>query len=201
MKPDNSTENDDLAISDNRKFVHPKTGKPATMNVTNIGKRDAEGEDEATAAKLADLPAKEQRKAIKGGPDAVAAALEKKEELPDPKSITDEADQKITAPELVALYLRREEVTRLMTAISRIKSEVKSAVEKKDELWSGLPYSRFITDCDSVHRTLRFARPYALCPYCGGRQKSCKACKGIGLVGEQMYGTYTPAELKEGAAR
>ena len=41
---------------------------------------------------------------------------------------------------------------------------------------------------DSIRGTIKFARPFALCPYCEGRDSdNCEACKGLGWLNEHQY--------------
>jgi hypothetical protein len=107
--------------------------------------------------------------------------------------VKDETGTEIKDAKIAALYVRRQEITDLMTAVSRIKSNVTKGCENKDPLLTHLNLNQFQADCGNLHRALRFARPYALCPYCGGR--GCKVCKS-GLVGETIYKNYTPEDLK-----
>ena len=41
---------------------------------------------------------------------------------------------------------------------------------------------------DSIRGTIKFARPFAICPYCEGRDSdNCEACKGLGWLNEHQY--------------
>lgn len=59
-------------------------------------------------------------------------------------------------------------------------------------------------DRRSLAALIRFCRPHAVCPYCGGRQEKCDACKGRGWVNEDIYRTSPAAKdhqrTTEGAA-
>ena len=51
---------------------------------------------------------------------------------------------------------------------------------------------------DTIASTLRLsALPYAVCPYCGGKDKHCQACRGTGFIGRAHY-EVLPPELKRG---
>jgi len=66
------------------------------------------------------------------------------------------------------------------------------------EHYSGRPAGRImaresnqlLVDLRNVDRSLKFATPYAICPYCKanrGKTASCKACQGAGWVGKDVY--------------
>jgi hypothetical protein len=110
-----------------------------------------------------------------------------------PAVVKDEEGQEIKSPKLIDLWNRRDEISLMMAAVTKIKSTVNRACDAKDPLYSHVSVNQLIADCGNVYRALRFAKPYALCPYCGGR--GCKVCK-TGFVGETQYKNYTPEDLK-----
>jgi hypothetical protein len=110
-----------------------------------------------------------------------------------PSVVKDDEGQEIKSPKLVELWNRRDEISLMMAAVTKIKSTVNRACDAKDPLYTHVSVNQLMADCGNVYRALRFAKPYALCPYCGGR--SCKVCK-TGFVGETTFKHYTPEDLK-----
>jgi uncharacterized ParB-like nuclease family protein len=110
-----------------------------------------------------------------------------------PAVVKDEESQEIKSPKLIELWNRRDEISLMMAAVTKIKSTVNRACDAKDPLYTHVSVNQVMADCGNVYRALRFARPYALCPYCGGR--GCKVCK-TGFVGETTFKHYTPEDLK-----
>ena len=90
-------------------------------------------------------------------------------------------------------FARRDEVQSLMTQISEIKTLALKAHKAKDPLFADLNPSAFQAECENVYRSLRALKPYATCPYCGG--KGCRACLSRGWVGEFVY-AQSPAANK-----
>lgn len=113
-----------------------------------------------------------------------------------PEPLKDEEGQEITNPKLVALWNRRCEIDEMLSSVSRIRSTVKKAGETKDALFAHITISQVQADCGNLYRALRFAKPYAVCPYCGGSRTNCKPCKGTGFVGEEQFKHFVPEDLK-----
>jgi hypothetical protein len=98
-------------------------------------------------------------------------------------------------PRAAEVYRRRDEITKLMSAVSDLKSTVTKAREAEDPLFAGINLSQFQADCGNLYRALRAAKPYAACPYC--RQQGCEACHGRGFLGEFAYSA-APTDIKAG---
>jgi len=92
-------------------------------------------------------------------------------------------------------FRRRDEIKELMTAVSRLKTEVIKKADNGDPLYAALSTSQWQADCGNLHRALRAIRPYAVCPYCQG--VGCDACHDRGWVGEFVY-EHVPEEMKGG---
>lgn len=45
----------------------------------------------------------------------------------------------------------------------------------------------FLRDRENQISVLKFSRPWAVCPYCGGRKSECDACKGRGWVIKETF--------------
>ena len=107
--------------------------------------------------------------------------------------ISDGLGRKVTHAGLAEAIRRDQELIDLATAISRVKTTVLAAKERDDPLFHDIMASQFEVDCGNLHRTIQSARPYTVCPYCGGDE--CKACKGRGWVNKMTY-EMAPPEMK-----
>ena len=107
--------------------------------------------------------------------------------------ISDGLGRKVTHAGLAEAIRRDQELIDLATAISRVKTAVLAAKERDDPLFHDIMASQFEVDCGNLHRTIQSARPYTVCPYCGGDE--CKACKGRGWVNKMTY-EMAPPEMK-----
>jgi hypothetical protein len=117
----------------------------------------------------------------------------KKQEQP-PK-ILDKVGREIPH-ELIEVYLQRPVIEKLIRALDEIKNQVKHSYDAHDLIYSMLNFQSFQANMENLRRDLKFALPFAVCPYCGGRQsESCKACKGFGFVNSITY-KMAPHELK-----
>jgi hypothetical protein len=177
----------------------PKMGSPRTavrngveypINTANIGRRpepraqatespvepsdpweDSEGEEEAAAA-------------------PVKAAAAKPEPLRD-------ATGTAVPDEIAEAYQdHKDEVNALLSSLSALKSETlrKEGVDGYHRVQFRIIAAAF----DTIASTLRLsALPYAVCPYCVGKEMDCQACRGTGFIGRAHY-EVLPPELKRG---
>ena len=106
--------------------------------------------------------------------------------------LTDKTGKEVTGPGRSA-FERLPEIAAMMGMLSSIRSTVKAAVEKGDELYSSLNLNQFLADVGCARTALKMAAPFAVCPYCAG--KGCKACQKLGWVGKLIYDA-APKELK-----
>lgn len=53
----------------------------------------------------------------------------------------------------------------------------------------------FVAAIDGLQKQLKFEAPYAVCPYCQTKKKTCEACKGRGFVTKPIYDG-APSELR-----
>ena len=78
----------------------------------------------------------------------------------------------------------------LSRSIASIKGEIEAII--KTPAGAVLETQRQSIDRDrkNMLRALKFAKPYASCPYCGGAgRKDCKACDGRGWVTKEVFDT------------
>lgn len=104
-------------------------------------------------------------------------------------------------PHIREAFARDKEVTALMSAVSKLKGEIKAvaAADPKDPIWSRFDIGNAFADLDHVRALLKRARPHGLCPYCKGGErgggKNCTACDGRGWMDEYNY-AMSPKELR-----
>jgi hypothetical protein len=132
---------------------------------------DSEGEDEPAAAPV-------KRTAAKPEPlrDATGTAV--------PDEIAE------------AYHDHKDEVNALLSSLSALKSETlrKEGVDGYHRVQFRIIAAAF----DTIASTLRLsALPYAVCPYCVGKERDCQACRGTGFIGRAHY-EVLPPELKRG---
>lgn len=170
--------------------VATRNGVEYPINTANIGRRpepraqatespaepsdpweDSEGEDEPAAA-------------------PVKAAAAKPEPLRD-------ATGTAVPDEIAEAYQdHKDEVNALLSSLSALKSETlrKEGVDGYHRVQFRIIAAAF----DTIASTLRLsALPYAVCPYCVGKERDCQACRGTGFIGRAHY-EVLPPELKRG---
>lgn len=129
--------------------------------------------------------------------EAKAAATAKKAKPPTDKVGNVLPDK----PSIREAFLRDSEITALMSAVSKLKGEIKkvATANPKDPIWSRFDIGNAFADLDHVRALLKASRPHAICPYCKGGErggaKNCSACDGRGWMDEFAYST-TPREMR-----
>lgn len=88
---------------------------------------------------------------------------------------------------------RIDEFKALMQDISRFKSQVLQAIDE-DEVYVHMDKARWKQECESLYAAVKFATPYAICPYCWG--DGCKNCRDSGWLGKDAY-ERVPEEIRE----
>ena len=146
----------------------------------------------SAAAKITTLPDDEQDRLAGEGKRAVAQAGKKMKimtlaEYEGTAPIKDRVGKEIPSdkPKIIEVFARRNEITKVMSALSKIKSDVLKAAKGKDPIYAELSITIFEMFIDNPRRTLQYAAPYAVCPECEG--EGCKECKGKGWIGERAY--------------
>lgn len=155
---------------------------------------------EGQARALAEVPKEERAEVLKAvakaGPvtaAAITAAAPKKEKTIE---LCDKTGHPIPK-DLIPLFNRGEEIQALLSAVSKIKSAVKTGQEDKDLLWATANFNNLHADLSNLYRHLSEAMPHAVCPTCAGHQaKKCTLCKGRGFLSAFAYKTFVPSETK-----
>ncbi len=112
---------------------------------------------------------------------------------PPPPVETDRIGNPIPNDRIAEAFRRDHELTEWCVAVGRIKAAVLKSIEQQDPLYADLVGTQVQCDCDNLRRAIHFARPYAVCPYCGG--EGCKVCHGRGWCNRITYKS-APHELK-----
>jgi hypothetical protein len=154
-------------------------GKTFEQDTSNIGKRPA-------GTTISSSPPKPQTTVSQE--DAEPSTSD------DPAPAVDQLGQAVTG-QIAEAFRRRDEIGRMMQAISQIKATVTEARKQGDPLYAALNENGLLADLRNARERLKAIRPYAICPYCAG--EGCKACLGRGWVGEFAY-KQAPNDLKEG---
>lgn len=67
----------------------------------------------------------------------------------------------------------------------------------KSQIYAGFDPRNALVKLENIYQELMQLAPYAVCPMCQGQlQSQCACCKGKGYVGEFVWKTAIPAELK-----
>ncbi len=87
----------------------------------------------------------------------------------------------------------------LFPAVERYVSHLKGMVQQLLESNAGGVLAEQRQDIErdrqNILSALKFSRPYAICPYCGGRRDDCKGCKGRGWVTKEAW-NQSPAKAE-----
>lgn len=76
----------------------------------------------------------------------------------------------------------------LLRSIAHIKGEVEAIIKSAAGAVLAKQHQSIENDRKNMLRALKFAKPYATCPYCGGAGRDdCKACDGRGWVTKEVY--------------
>lgn len=163
------------ATPQKRTFLHPKTGKPTTMNTGNIGKK---------STPKTDAPAREIKPDTSPKPTSETLVDDAGQVVPERLKPVFEA----TAGVWVEMESSRVAVVR---AVNKLKTEPSG---------EHLANSGIDAHLKNVMHALDASRPHAVCPHCKG--EGCKGsigCKGLGWLTAQQY-QRVPSELRKGAA-
>lgn len=114
---------------------------------------------------------------------------------PPAARVLDQVGQEIKDDRIAELFARRSEIRELLDALSRVKVAVERGIDSGDKLYSFFSQSNWVIDIGNVIGHLKLSQPYAICPYCGGGNNRCSACRGVGFVTKLIYDA-APRDLK-----
>ncbi len=99
----------------------------------------------------------------------------------------------------VAIWHRAGEIQDMLTAVSKLKSQIKNGWEDKDLLFAGVG-QHAVDELERVYYTLANAKPYAVCTQCQGHprinKEPCGFCCGTGFISKRSYDSHVPEEIK-----
>jgi len=165
----------------------------ASINKSPIGDKIT---NEAQARALADVPEEQRvevvREAAKSGEVTAAsieAAAEKVVEPEKPKEKEKDKTGCVIPREALVFWKRKDEIQKLMTAVSKVKSAVENG-RKEDDVMFRQVYQAAIDSLSRAYGFISDALPYAVCLDCEGRPSlngGCRSCKGTGLICKMRY--------------
>lgn len=95
---------------------------------------------------------------------------------------------------LVPVFQRCVEFKSICRDLSDIRKQVKELAET--DAGGRITFNAVKADIDNAMRHVKFAAPYAICPYCKATKAKCDACKATGWVSESIY-NQAPPEVKK----
>jgi len=123
-------------------------------------------------------------------PPSGDAPISAYEPPPATSTPTDRLGNPITDARIAEAFSRDHELVELSTVAGRLKKAVLDAVDGHDPLFADIVRGQFQADITNVRRQIENARPYAICPYCGGER--CRACGQRGYVNQINYSAAPP---------
>lgn len=161
-----------------------------TINTANIGRRP----DPREQATQSPAEPSDPWHASEEGDEPAAAPARRTGAKPEPLR---DATGTVVPDEIAEAFQdHKDEVNALLSSLGALKSETlrKDGVDGYHRVQFRIIAAAF----DTIASTLRLsALPYAVCPYCGGKNKHCQACRGTGFIGRAHY-EVLPPELKRG---
>ena len=116
---------------------------------------------------------------------------------PKPDKETAKDDNGLPIPtEALACWNRRQEVQAMLSALSKLKSDLTRAQDCDDVLFREVSFNHAFSEIDTLYGTLKHGMPYAVCPECQGHaKKKCPLCLERGMISQFRWKTLLP-EIK-----
>lgn len=125
-----------------------------------------------------------------------AAKRELAEAEKDNEELIDETGFKIPQP-LNDTWRKRDEVVEIRRRAGIIESWLTEMQNGKHPLLLTFNFSEWIATTQRLTQSLSKCIPFAVCPTCGGWNKSnCAHCKGVGFLSRIRWQTDVPEEIK-----
>ena len=172
-----------------------KSDQDANLHLDPVTRSDAAEKLNVSTRAVADAAkiiakSPKQAKAIRSGKKTIHAVIteEKAQEKPLAQTPLEDEVKQIIPDALIPIWRRRDEIQKLLSACSLIKSALRSACNEQDALWVELTdMQQTQRDIANVWTQLKLAQPYAVCPTCRGKEakcEDCKNCSGRGMVSQ-----------------
>ncbi|MCE5230492.1 hypothetical protein LLG95_12985 [bacterium] len=110
-----------------------------------------------------------------------------------PAGVLDRLGRSIPNDRIAEAFRREHELVALCTDVSKLKTTVLNRIDAEDTLYADITAARFEADANNLRHQIDSAKPYAVCPWCGG--EGCKSCRNRGWVNNSTY-DLAPRELK-----
>lgn len=149
----------------------PKERVLRELAVEPKGKR-AEALDEATEKAGGEPTAKQVRKVVEA------------RKAPKDKSPKDTLGNAIKHKHVIDAFTEADELQYLKNRTHGLSRDI-AAIDPI--VGHFVEFQQIATDLKNVASALKFAVPYAVCPYCKGEAKSCRECRYSGWVPERVY--------------
>jgi hypothetical protein len=151
-----------------------------TGEVTQTNMTDSEGESEIVRSKKVEVKRGDQtyEMAVKGVQPVVDSIGE------------------VVPEHLIPIFSRENEIKDMIRTLNTILKTAKDAMAHNDPLWKYCCLNPLEVHIKNVTGNLRATLPHAVCRYCGGDGKGCRACRELGFMNSLAYRT-TADELKK----
>lgn len=129
-------------------------------------------------------------------PKKVKKKRKQSEPRPDPPAKMYDMLGKAVPESIIEIFSQADEIKYMIRQLSAMLKKLKD--NQDYELYQYLKVEPVEAQIKDVKRSLRFALPYAVCPYCFADEdnQNCKACNGTGWISEQIYRA-VPSDLKK----
>jgi len=105
----------------------------------------------------------------------------------------------------MALWQRRPEVQKLLSAVSLLRSTLSTSREADDILWRPVAgksreqtWTELLTNFDKAYASIGEAMPFAVCPACQGQiADRCTLCLGRGMISEFAYKYHVTSDVRK----
>lgn len=102
---------------------------------------------------------------------------------------------RVVPEHLIGIFSRKNEIKIHIHQLNQMLKAIKDACANNDPLYHYIKLNPLEVEVGNVKRNLRFSLPYAVCRYCGGDGRDCRACGETGIANETGY-LATPQEMK-----
>jgi uncharacterized ParB-like nuclease family protein len=114
----------------------------------------------------------------------------------EPQKVYDSVGR-LVPDSLAPLFRRAGMIETFAARVDELRRDTTDATKQDPNLWFFFNPNNAAADFKNLKRQYTFAVPYAVCPYCGGKDSGdCRACKGMGYLTKDHYAA-VPEEMKK----